>query len=117
MVTVELLIGGRCAASQSGRVDDVNTPFAGAVAGALPVAVAANVGAALGAAVAGARAWCDTPGGEPMRMSLQAATLADERAEAPCADHLGGVGGERHGREGGSVALRRADPAGRLRGH
>ena len=38
--------------------------------------------AALDAAVAGARTWRSTPGHERMRILLQAATLADERAEA-----------------------------------
>src|SRR4051812_33491637 len=82
MVTMELLIGGQWAASQSGRVEDVTSPFDGAVAGSVPVAVADDVDAALEAAVAGARTWRNTPGHERMRILLQAATLADERAGA-----------------------------------
>jgi acyl-CoA reductase-like NAD-dependent aldehyde dehydrogenase len=82
MVTMELLIGGQWTASQSGRVEEVTSPFDGAVAGSVPVAAAADVDAALDAAVAGARAWRNTPGHERMRILLQAATLADERAEA-----------------------------------
>ena len=42
----------------------------------------ADVDAALTAAVAGARVWRRTPGHERMRILLQAAALADERAEA-----------------------------------
>ena len=79
---MELLIGGRWTASQSGRAEEVTSPFDGAVVGSVPVAGTADVDAALAAAVAGAKAWRNTPGHERMRILLQAATLADERAEA-----------------------------------
>lgn len=79
---MELLIGGQWTAAQSGRVEEVTSPFDGAVAGSVPMAGAADVDAALTAAVAGAKVWRNTPGHERMRILLQAATLADERAEA-----------------------------------
>jgi acyl-CoA reductase-like NAD-dependent aldehyde dehydrogenase len=81
-VNVELLIGGRWTAAQSGRVEEVTSPFDGAVAGSVAVAGAADVDAALNAAVAGAKVWRNTPGHERMRILLEAATLADQRAEA-----------------------------------
>src|SRR4051794_26984624 len=80
-VNMELLIGGQWTAAQSGREEAVTSPYDGAVAGTTPVAGPADVDAALTAAVAGARVWRSTPGHERMRVLLQAATLADERAE------------------------------------
>lgn len=79
---MQLLIGGQWTAAQSGRVEEVTSPFDGAVAGSVPVAGTADVDAALAAAEAGAKVWRGTPGHERMRILLQAATLADERAEA-----------------------------------
>src|SRR5690242_12223543 len=79
---MQLLIGGQWTAAQSGRVQEVTSPFDGAVAGSVPMAGVADVDAALTSAVAGAKVWRDTPGHERMRILLQAATLADERAEA-----------------------------------
>lgn len=79
---MQLLIGGQWTAAQSGRVQEVASPFDGAVAGSVPMAGIADVDAALTSAVAGAKVWRDTPGHERMRILLQAATLADERAEA-----------------------------------
>src|SRR5438309_11138141 len=81
MCPVEMLIGGRWTAGQSGRVEEVTSRFDGAVAGSVPVAGTADVDAALSAAVAGARVWRNTPGHERMRILLEAATLADQRAE------------------------------------
>src|SRR4051812_36474536 len=81
-VIVELLIGGHWTAAQSGRVEDVTSPFDGAVAGEVPRAGKADVEAALSSAVAGAQVWRNTPGHERMRILLEAATLADQRAEA-----------------------------------
>src|SRR4051794_24086362 len=78
---MELLIGGQWTASQSGRVEEVTSPYDGAVAGIVPVAGTADVDEALSAAVAGATVWRNTPGHERMRILLQAATLADQRAE------------------------------------
>jgi glyceraldehyde-3-phosphate dehydrogenase (NADP+) len=82
MVLVELLIGGRWTAAQSGRVEEVTSRFDSVVAGSVPVAGTADVDAALTAAVAGAKKWRNTPGHERMRSLLEAATLADQRAEA-----------------------------------
>jgi glyceraldehyde-3-phosphate dehydrogenase (NADP+) len=79
---MEQLIGGHWTASQSGRAEEVTSPFDGAVVGSVPLAGQADVEAALTAAVAGARAWRNAPGHERMRILLAAATLADERAEA-----------------------------------
>ena len=81
-VTVELLVGGQWTAAQSGRVEEVTSPFDGAVAGSVPMAGVADVDAAFTAAVTGAKVWRNTPGHERMRILLQAATLADQRAEA-----------------------------------
>lgn len=79
---MELLIGGQWSAARSGRVEDVTSPYDGAVAGSVPVAGTADADAALTAAVAGATRWRNTPGHERMRILLQAASYADERAEA-----------------------------------
>ncbi len=79
---MELLIGGTWTAAQSGRVEEVTSPFDGAVAGTVPVAGTTDVDAALTAAVDGATTWRTTPGHERMRILVQAAALADERAEA-----------------------------------
>lgn len=79
---MEQLIGGRWAASQSGREEEVTSPFDGAVVGSVPIAGQADVDAALTAAVRGAQVWRNTPGHERMRILLAAATMADERAEA-----------------------------------
>jgi acyl-CoA reductase-like NAD-dependent aldehyde dehydrogenase len=82
MVSMELLIGGKWTAAQSGREEDVISPFDGAGVGSVPVAGAADVDAALTSATSGARVWRNTPGHERMRILLEAARLADERAES-----------------------------------
>ena len=79
---MELLIGGRWSAAKSGHAEEVTSPFDGSLVGSVPVAGLADVDAALTAAVAGAKVWRNTPGHERMRILLQAATLADARAEA-----------------------------------
>ena len=79
---MELLLGGQWTAAESGREEDVTSPFDGALAGSVPMAGVADVDAALAAAVAGAKVWRNTPGHERMRILLEAARLADERAEA-----------------------------------
>jgi len=79
---MELLLGGQWTAARSGREEDVTSPFDGAVVGSVPMAGVADVDAALAAAVAGAKVWRNTPGHERMRILLEAATLADQRAEA-----------------------------------
>ncbi|MDB4930102.1 MAG: hypothetical protein JWM10_2586, partial [Myxococcaceae bacterium] len=55
--------------------------YAGAT-GFSPTDARAALDAALTAAVAGAKVWRNTPGHERMRILLEAATLADQRAEA-----------------------------------
>src|SRR6476659_7871373 len=79
---MELLIGGQWTAAQSGRVQEVTSPFAGAVAGSVPVPGTPDVDAGRPSTVAGAKVWRNTPGHERMRILLKAAELADERAEA-----------------------------------
>jgi glyceraldehyde-3-phosphate dehydrogenase (NADP+) len=79
---MQLLIGGQWSGAQSGREEEVRSPYDGAVVGSVPLAGRADVDAALTVAVAGARVWRSTPGHERMRILLAAATLADERAEA-----------------------------------
>ena len=79
---MELLLGGQWTPARSGREEDVTSPFDGAVVGSVPMAGVADVDAALAAAVAGAKVWRNTPGHERMRILLEAATLADQRAEA-----------------------------------
>ncbi len=46
MVNMELLLGGQWTAAQSGRVEEVTSPFDGAVAGSVPMAGMADVDAA-----------------------------------------------------------------------
>src|ERR1700712_2563363 len=82
MCHMEQLIGGHWTTSQSGREEDVTSPFDGAVVGSVPLAGHADVDAALTAAVAGARVWRNAPGHERMHILLEAAALADERAES-----------------------------------
>jgi glyceraldehyde-3-phosphate dehydrogenase (NADP+) len=75
-----MLIGGTWAASASGKVEDVTSPFDGTVVGTVPVGGPDDVDAALTAAEHGARIWRSTPAHERMRILLRAADLADERA-------------------------------------
>src|ERR1700712_3791225 len=79
---VKLLIGGRWADSLAGREEDVTSPFDGSVVGAVSRAAVEDVDAALAAATEGAKVWRRTPAHQRMRILLQAAALADERAEA-----------------------------------
>ncbi len=79
---MEMLIGGRWRpASGASAVEEVTSPFDGAVVGTVPVATVEDVDAALAAAQAGAEVWRRTPAHERMRVLLRAAELADERAE------------------------------------
>ena len=59
---MELLIGGQWTAAQSGREEEVTSPFDGAVVGSVPLAGTADVDAALTAAVAGAEGVAEHPG-------------------------------------------------------
>ena len=78
---MEMLIGGRWRPG-GGGVEEVTSPFDGAVVGTVPVATVEDVDAALAAAQGGAEVWRRTPAHERMRVLLRAAELADERAEA-----------------------------------
>ncbi len=77
---MEMLIGGRWR-SGGGTVEEVTSPFDGAVVGTVPVATVEDVDAALAAAQDGAEVWRRTPAHERMRILLRAAELADDRAE------------------------------------
>ena len=57
---MELFIGGQWTAAQSGRVEEVTSPFHGVAAGSVPMAGIADADAALTAAVAGAKVWRNT---------------------------------------------------------
>src|SRR6476646_1738539 len=80
--SVDLLIGGQWVEASSGRQEDVTSPFDGSVVGSVSLAGLRDVDAALAAATEAARVWRRTPAHERMRILLQAAALADERAEA-----------------------------------
>src|SRR6266568_4474293 len=76
-----MLIGGDWRpAGETGRTEDVTSPYDGGVVGTVPVAGKVDVEAALTAAEAGAVRWRRTPAHERMRILLGAAQLADERA-------------------------------------
>ncbi len=79
---MKLLIGGQWAEAVSGRREEVTSPFDGSVVGAVALADRADADVALTAATAGAKVWRRTPAHQRMRILLQAAALADERAEA-----------------------------------
>ncbi len=79
---MELLIGGRWVEAVTGRQEDVTSPFDGSVVGSVSLAGLGDVDAALAAATQGAKLWRNTPAHQRMRILLQAAALADERAEA-----------------------------------
>jgi acyl-CoA reductase-like NAD-dependent aldehyde dehydrogenase len=78
---MEMLIGGAWRQAESGRTEDVTSPFDGAVVGTVPVADAGDARAALDRAQAGAVTWRRTPAFERMKILMRAAELADERAE------------------------------------
>ena len=81
---MELLIGGQSTGrAQSGREEEVTSPFDGAVVGSVPLAGGGRRRRGADRAVAGATVVAATPPAhERMRILLQAADLADERAEA-----------------------------------
>jgi acyl-CoA reductase-like NAD-dependent aldehyde dehydrogenase len=81
-LSVKLLIGNQWVEATSGAREDVTSPFDGSVVGSVALAGLEDVDAALAAAVEGARVWRRTPAHQRMRILLQAAALADERAEA-----------------------------------
>src|SRR4051812_14857755 len=81
-LSVKLLIGGQWVEAVSGRQEEVTSPFDGSVVGSVSLAGLEDVNAALDAATEGAKVWRRTPAHQRMRILLQAAELADERAEA-----------------------------------
>ena len=68
---MEMLIGGRW--RPGAGVEEVTSPFDGAMVGTVPVATVEDVDAALAAAQAGAERWRRTPAHERMRVLLRAA--------------------------------------------
>src|SRR3954469_1910130 len=81
MAETSMLIGGQWRpALGEGRTEEVRSPFDGSVVGEIPVSGPADVEAALVTAVQGATLWRRTPAHERMRILLEAARLADERA-------------------------------------
>jgi glyceraldehyde-3-phosphate dehydrogenase (NADP+) len=78
----KLLINGKWVGSSDGRVEEVKSPYNGAVAGHAAVATIADVELALDAATKGAEIWRRTPAHQRVAIMLKAAALADERAEA-----------------------------------
>jgi glyceraldehyde-3-phosphate dehydrogenase (NADP+) len=74
-----MLIGGRWAPARSGAVEEVRSPYDGAVVGTVPTAGPDDVELALQAAQRGAAVWRRTPAHERMRVLLRAAELADRR--------------------------------------
>jgi acyl-CoA reductase-like NAD-dependent aldehyde dehydrogenase len=78
---MEMLIGGRWRPAGSGQIEEVTSPFDGAVVGTVPVGAVQDVDAALAAAQAGAERWRRTPAHRRMDILLRAAGLADGRTE------------------------------------
>ncbi len=64
------------------KLEDIKSPFDGAVVGLAPVATLADVDAAITRAVWGANLWRNTPAHARSAILLKAAALADERSEA-----------------------------------
>ena len=102
---MELLIGGQWTAAQSGREEEVTSPFDGAVVGSVPVAGAADVDAALTAAVAGAKVWRNTPGHERMRILLAGGDAGRRARRGHRADDLRRGRQEHHRGAGRGVAV------------
>ncbi len=63
------------------NMEDIKSPFDGAVVGEAPVATLADVDAAISKAVSGADLWRHTPAHIRSAILLKAAALADERSE------------------------------------
>jgi acyl-CoA reductase-like NAD-dependent aldehyde dehydrogenase len=81
MALTPMLIGGDWRpAVETGRTENITSPYDGSVVGTVPVAGREDVEAALTAAEAGAVRWRRTPAHERMKILRRAAELADERA-------------------------------------
>lgn len=76
-----MLIGGEWREAHSGRIDEITSPFDGAVVGTVPRAGVDDADAAVTAASVGAAIWSCTPAHERMRILLRAAQLIDDRVE------------------------------------
>jgi acyl-CoA reductase-like NAD-dependent aldehyde dehydrogenase len=77
-----MIIGGERRGAVSEAVEEIRSPWDGAVVGTVPRAGGPDCEAAVSAAVAGAVVWRRTPAHERLRILLRAADLADERAPA-----------------------------------
>ena len=76
-----MLVGGEWREALSGRIEEITSPFDGAVVATVPRAGVDDAGAAVTAAEVGAVIWRRTPAHERMRILLRAAQLIDDRAE------------------------------------
>jgi len=81
-----MLVGGEWREALSGRIEEITSPFDGAVVATVPRAGVDDAGAAVTAAEVGAVIWRRTPAHERMRILLRAAQLIDDR-RADCADN------------------------------
>ena len=80
-VVMPMLVGGEWREALSGRIEEITSPFDGAVVATVPRAGVDDAGAAVTAAEVGAVIWRQTPAHERMRIVLRAAQLIDDRAE------------------------------------
>ncbi len=80
-VVMPMLVGGEWREALSGRIEEITSPFDGAVVATVPRAGVDDAGAAVTAAEVGAVIWRRTPAHERMRILLRAAQLIDDRAE------------------------------------
>ena len=80
-VVMPMLVGGEWREALSGRVEEITSPFDGAVVATVPRAAVDDAGAAVTAAEVGAVIWRRTPAHERMRILLRAAQLIEDRAE------------------------------------
>ena len=75
-------IGGRAAAGESGRVQDVTNPASGAVTGQVALGSAEDVAAAVAAAQAAFPAWADTPPIRRARVMFKFLELLNQQKDA-----------------------------------
>jgi glyceraldehyde-3-phosphate dehydrogenase (NADP+) len=77
----QLLIAGEWTAGNSGRTEEIRSPYDGRVVGHAAIADASDADKALAAAEHGAAIWRETPAHARLDILLRAAALVDERAE------------------------------------
>jgi glyceraldehyde-3-phosphate dehydrogenase (NADP+) len=82
MTSGQLLIAGEWTAGNSGRTEEIRSPYDGRVVGHAAIADASDADKALAAAEHGAAIWRETPAHARLDVLLRAAALVDERAEA-----------------------------------